>query len=219
MTAETRRRAFEPFFTTRATSGGTGLGLATCYGVVTQAGGRIDIDSEVGRGTEFLIWLPARQTLPVTATALAGTINDQPPVSATILLVDDDGVLREVVARNLRAGGYRVLSATDADDARAVAARHEGAIDLMVTDLVMPRANGYELAAALRQTRPELAVLVMSGLPSNHVPHTGEFEFIAKPFGADQLLARVEEVLRSSRSAAARGSASHPSSSTTTSWH
>lgn len=191
-------RALEPFFTTKAAGDGTGLGLPTSYGLVTQSGGRFDIDSAVGRGTIVTVRLPA------AAPTAAGT-DEHPHTStglsrrATILLAEDDGQLLPLVERLLAGRGHRVLPASDGEEAMLVASRSPAQIDLLVTDVSMPRRNGHELAAGLTAVYPDLRVLYMSGYTDEPAVvdgvATNRIHFIAKPFTLDQLATKVDEVL------------------------
>ena len=162
MDRETRARVFEPFFTTKGLGEGTGLGLAMMYGFVKQSGGHVEVHSEPGRGTSFKIYLP-RAT---GATAAPRAARATPSVTGgqeTILLVEDEDSVRKLVKRVLRKRGYTVLEARDGDEAFAVARNHTGHIDLVLTDLVMPRMSGRELAAELAKLRPAARILFMSG--------------------------------------------------------
>ena len=196
MDAATVEQVFEPFFTTKEE--GTGLGLATVHGIVTQSGGSIWVYSEPGRGSTFKIYLPLvhgtseRKPLPVPAAA-SGSLGE------TILLVEDDPQVRAVVGRMLESLDYRVLSAGDGDDALALARAFEGPIELLVSDLVMPGLGGREVAERLRQSNPETAVLFMSGYSDEAVTRRGVVDpnasFLEKPFATADLARRVREIL------------------------
>jgi PAS domain S-box-containing protein len=192
MDIETRRHLFEPFFTTKAK--GTGLGLATSYGIIKQHGGEISVVTEPGRGTEFRIYLnPSDQ--PVTATAPS---NPEPAArgSEVILLVEDEGVVRKMLREVLTEQGYQVLDAASARSALAVAAAHEGPIDLLLTDVIMPEVNGYDLAERLRAARPDTKVLFMSGYTDHAMRERGgTVEFLQKPFTPTVLAERIRDVL------------------------
>jgi PAS domain S-box-containing protein len=197
MPAEIRDRIFEPFFTTKGERG-TGMGLATVYGSVDQARGWIEVDSAVGQGTTFSVMLPAAGE-PVQTPA---------PVSylGTLLLVEDEPALRALVVRMLEEEGYAVLQAGNGLDAIAVAERHRGQIDLLLTDVVMPRLSGPELARQLRALRPGLEVLFMSGYNDSRLVSRGveqaNVNLLVKPFTPDELVGRVGQCLaRTSRSA------------------
>jgi PAS domain S-box-containing protein len=197
MTAETRARAFEPFFTTKQPGEGTGLGLATVYGIVKQSDGFIWCHSEPGRGTTFEIFLPERAGLPDPAGPASAA-----PVARgggeTVLVVEDEEAVRRMAVRTLSARGYRVLEAGDAT--QALAREPEwGAIDLLVTDVVMPGLGGRELAAALTARRPGLRLLYISGYTDDEVTRRGLLDagapFLEKPFEAEGLARRVRDVL------------------------
>jgi two-component system, cell cycle sensor histidine kinase and response regulator CckA len=198
MSNETKTRMFEPFFTTKPAGEGTGLGLATVYGIVDQSGGHIDVDSAPGRGTTFKLYFPVvREEL--AEPALPSRRDDVPRGSETILLVDDGNALREVIQRVLEDFGYRVLVARNGEDALTVAEQHGEAIDILLTDVVMPQLGGRELATRLWHDRPDLRVLFMSGYTEDSVvrpalrrPGVG---FIGKPFRPDILAKRVRELL------------------------
>jgi PAS domain S-box-containing protein len=197
MTAETRARAFEPFFTTKQPGEGTGLGLATVYGIVKQSDGFIWCHSEPGRGTTFEIFLPERAGIPEAAMRVAPATVARGRGEA-VLVVEDEEAVRRMAARTLAARGYRVLEATDA--AQALALEPEcGRIDLLVTDVVMPGMGGRELAAALAARRPGLRLLYISGYTDDEVTRRGLLDagapFLEKPFEAEGLARRVREVL------------------------
>ncbi len=196
MTAETRARIFEPFFTTKKT--GTGLGLATVYGIVKQSGGNIWVYSEPGRGTTMKVYLPrlegqAQEPRPKAADAvLAGG-------SETILLVEDEASVRALVRRILERFGYSVLAAGSGAEALEIAGRQSKPIDLLVTDLIMPGMAGPDLAAKLTASRPEMRVLFMSGYTDDAVIRDGLLPekglFLQKPFTPDGLARKVREAL------------------------
>ncbi len=197
MDEATRQRIFEPFFTTKAPGHGTGLGLATVYGIVKQSQGFVWVYSEVGQGTTFTIYLPqsnrpAHHPLPRrTPTSTTG--------SETILLVEDDPALRKLGARFLEAGGYTVLVAATGDDALRLLAHHAGAVDLVVSDVVMPQMSGRQLVERLGQTRPGLKVLYVSGYTDDTLLRRGVLDaqtpFLNKPFTKAMLLEKVRDVL------------------------
>jgi PAS domain S-box-containing protein len=188
---EVRERLFEPFFTTKGDRG-TGMGLATVYGIVTQAGGWIDVDSAPGVGTTFEIMLPA------AVAAATSTTTDSTSESTTVLLVEDEDALRKLAAKVLEDAGYSVLQAANGLDAVTTAERHRGPIDLLVTDVVMPRLSGPELAQRLRGLRPGLEVLFMSGYNDSRLVSRGveqaNINLLVKPFTPDQLAERVHEL-------------------------
>ncbi len=189
MAPETVERIFEPFFSTKGERG-TGMGLATVYGTVDQADGWIDVTSAVGSGTTFTVVLPA-----------AGEPADGPPQDPqrpTLLLVEDEPALRLLVVTMLEEEGYLVLQAGNGLDAIALAERHRGEIDLLLTDVVMPRLSGPELAQELRALRPGLEVLFMSGYNDSRLVHRGveqsNVNLLVKPFSPDELVAKVDEL-------------------------
>jgi CheY-like chemotaxis protein len=188
-------RIFDPFFTTKAT--GTGLGLATVYGIVKQSGGHIALYSEVGLGTTFKIYLPnanrpiSEASASLTSQTVAG--------SETILLVDDNDMVRPLVKEVLESYGYTVLAASDGIEALTIAAEKHGTIDLLLTDVVMPGMTGGVLAETLVAKDPELAVLFTSGFPADtvlrHGIAEGRFSFIEKPFLGDELALKIRSLL------------------------
>jgi len=197
MDEETRSRVFEPFFTTKEQGKGTGLGLSTVYGIVKQSGGQIWVYSEPGRGSTFKVYLPRA----VGAAAAAPGPADERSLrgSETILIVEDEPVVRGLVLEILQRQGYRVLEAQDAAAARRICEGHAGTIDLLLTDVVMPRMNGRELAEALLGQRPAMRVLYMSGYTDDAVVLQGILHdganFLEKPFRPDSLARKVREVL------------------------
>jgi len=199
MDSETRGRIFEPFFTTKEQGQGTGLGLATVYGIVKQSGGNIWVYSEPGRGTTFKVYLPH---VPDTAVAAPPDIVE-PAIATkgteTVLVVEDDPAVRSFIGDVLRRGGYTVLDAGDAEDALATAARHPDRIHLLLTDIVLPGANGRALAERLFPVRPEVKVLYMSGYTDDAIVHRGVLDadapFIDKPIAAGILLQKVRTVI------------------------
>jgi PAS domain S-box-containing protein len=199
---KTKPRIFEPFFTTKSPGKGTGLGLSTVYGIVRQAGGTIDVESEPGEGTVFSIYLPRLEEAPASGAA-ERTPAEVQPGTETILLVEDQQELRRLAALGLRHHGYRILDAGCGDEALVVAGRHEGPIHLLLTDMVMPGMSGEELAKQLKLLRPEAKVLYMSGYAGDMITVEGQREtdgaFIAKPFTTDTLAAKVRSVLGNGR--------------------
>jgi PAS domain S-box-containing protein len=197
MDEHTQAKIFEPFFTTKETGRGTGLGLATVYGIVKQTGGSIYVYSELGRGTMFLIYLPitsAEIEVPVTEKTEAPSVGKE-----TILLVEDEDSIRLVARRVLQHAGYTVLEAESGPAALELYKRHTGPLDLVLTDLVMPGMSGIELAAELRKLNPALKFLFASGYSAEAVAeefvHEGEWNFIGKPYGLRELTAEIRRIL------------------------
>jgi PAS domain S-box-containing protein len=197
MPADVAARAFEPFFTTKRPGEGTGLGLATVFGIVTQADGYVTIDSEPDVGTTVRVHLPATM-----ATRLDPRPLPDSPIAAnseTVLLVEDEEIVRESARRILARYGYTVLAASNADDALAIVRRNAGPIDLLLSDVVMPGRSGKQLSADVIAQRPTIKVLFMSGYSENVIVHKGVIDagvsLIEKPFSADDLLRKVRDVL------------------------
>ena len=198
MDAQTRARLFEPFFTTKEQGKGTGLGLSTVYGIVTQCRGHIVVDSELGRGSSFRVYLPIEQPLKVGPAAPSGELLPPPGGRETIVLAEDDEGVRDFLSFFLGRLGYRVLEAGDGVEAMELAQRFPEPIDLLLSDIVMPRMDGIELARRLTQARPDIKVLLMSGYPGDaaetQVP-AGRGRLLNKPFERDELARRVRAVL------------------------
>ena len=194
----TRARLFEPFFTTKRPGKGTGLGLATVYGIVRQTGGHIHVESQINRGTVFTIYFPAAPA-EVKAKAEEPIPPDSIRGGETILLVEDDFGVRELVRRTLAGFGYFVLVAQNVEHAIELFEERREGIDLLVTDVVMPRMNGLELARKLQAMRPELKVLYMSGYADSVLTRGGSteaaFKILQKPFSHAELGSAVREVL------------------------
>jgi PAS domain S-box-containing protein len=201
MNAETQAHIFEPFFTTKPQGKGTGLGLSTVYGVVKQSGGFIWVYSEVGRGTSFKIYLP-RVDQPVERIGTAATVSEAPRGTETILLAEDEQDVREVAREFLESGGYTVIEARDGAEALKRVEKYEDAIDLLVTDMVMPGMTGQELSTRLLQSRPEIRVLYMSGYSERAAVDSARgdssMRLLAKPFSRWALLRAVHEILKQS---------------------
>jgi CheY-like chemotaxis protein len=199
MPAAVRARLFEPFFTTKEAGKGTGLGLATVHGIVTQSGGHIWVYSEVGHGTSFKLYLPRIDTAEVEAAALPPTDADLPRGTETILLVEDEESLRDLVRECLEASGYTVREARHGSEGLQVCETHEGAIDLLLTDGGGGGMSGRELAQHVRALRPQVRVLYMSGYTDDAVVVHGvvsaEVAFLQKPFTAAALARTVRAAL------------------------
>jgi PAS domain S-box-containing protein len=198
MDAETVAHLFEPFFTTKETHEGTGLGLSTCYGIVKQAGGHIRVDSEPDRGTSFRIYLP--RATAAAAEAEGGTEPQvRPSGMGTILVVEDDPQVRSLAVRSLQRLGYEVIEAKCGDDALLLFKAYDGPIDVLLTDMVMPRMSGSELAARLLQASPDLRIVYVSGYAEDSPVHRGVLEpgahLIQKPFTPEEIGRVVHAVL------------------------
>jgi two-component system cell cycle sensor histidine kinase/response regulator CckA len=198
MSRETQIRIFEPFFTTKDIGKGTGLGLSMVYGTLKQSGGFIFVDSEIGRGTTFRLYFPPAGSLPPKV--------ERPPVreeegrrgGETLMIVEDEVAVRNLVASALRHDGYHLLLATSAEEALTMADRHEGPIDLLLTDAMMPGKSGIELASLMIARRPGLPVIVMTGYTEDTLPVSGLAQPVAllqKPFTPRELRRRIREVL------------------------
>jgi PAS domain S-box-containing protein len=207
MEQDVAERAFDPFFTTKAADRGTGLGLATVYGIVQQAGGQARIYSEPGVGTTFTALLPATDRTPTPTTV--GVDRERPRGEATILLVEDEQALREVIERILTGSGYRVITATNGADALAVAADLPERIDLLLTDVIMPQMNGPHLVERIKEVRPSIGVMLMSGFAQPILDSGGHLEpgvtLIEKPFAGPDLLEKVRQVLERQEHVDSRG--------------
>jgi signal transduction histidine kinase/CheY-like chemotaxis protein len=198
MTKEVQQRLFEPFYTTKGAGKGTGLGLATVHGIVKQLGGDVYVYSEVGHGTTFKVYFPYLTTTPETV-AVAPEHREAPRGSETILLAEDDDALRSLGARVLGAFGYKVLVARTGAEALRIVASHDGPIDLVATDVVMPEMSGSQLVAEVLKARPGIRVLFMSGYTDDEVMRRGVIDgqtaFLQKPFTPDMLAHKVRDVL------------------------
>lgn len=195
MDLETQKMIFEPFFTTKNPGQGTGLGLATVYGIVQQSGGFIHVRSQVDTGTTFSIFLPRVQT-PLENLAHEPA-PAQLPVSGTVLLVEDDPVLRELIAAGLEAAGYRLLIAADTADALRIAEGDPDRIDLLLTDIVMPGIRGNVLAERITALRPSIKTLLMSGYAEDVFGAAGALEahaFLQKPFRLEDLVQKIQSM-------------------------
>ena len=197
MSPEASAHLFEPFFTTKPTGEGAGLGLATVYGIVKQAGGHVSVHSEPGRGTSFEIYLPRTEETAAPFRPLPAPREHRG--SETVLLVEDAPAVRELAARALTEAGYRVLQAGNAREALEAAEVEAGPVHLLLTDVVMPDTSGHKLAEALKQARPAIRVLYMSGYAEDTIVHHGVLEpgvnFLGKPFTPSSLQEKVRQVL------------------------
>lgn len=199
MSPEVRSHIFEPFFTTKEVGQGTGLGLATCYGIVTQSGGHIDVSGEENQGTVIKIYFPTCDDAGATGVDAEGT-GSECTGDETVLLVEDASTVRSLVARVLRQQGYKVLEARDGEEALRVARSHGSEqIHLLLTDMVMPRMGGPELVERLKLLRPDTKALLTSGyidanINSGFPPGA---DFIQKPYTPETVLSKVREVLES----------------------
>jgi hypothetical protein len=197
MSEETRHHIFEPFFTTKEVGKGTGLGLPMVQGIVAQSGGVIEFDSEPGRGTTFKIYLPLVENAPADS-GKAEAVTPQRG-NETVLVVEDQADVRKYVAAALRAYGYRVIQASDAEEAMLLCERERGHVDLLLTDVVMPNQSGTELAKRLEEAFSGIRVLFMSGYADDATARHGFSakggSFIMKPFSPEQLAIKVGEIL------------------------
>ena len=213
--ADIREKIFEPFFSTKEVGKGTGLGLSTVYGIVKQTGGFIYVDSEPGRGTSFHIFLPRHHAVPEVVAETQGSIGTNGAVrevtaepskpradltgQGTILLVEDEDGLRSLNARGLRSRGYSVVEASNGVEAMEALEERNGAIDLVVSDVVMPEMDGPTLLKAMRERNPELKIIFVSGYAEDafekSLPENQQFAFLPKPFTLSQLVAAVKETM------------------------
>jgi two-component system, cell cycle sensor histidine kinase and response regulator CckA len=200
MDEETRTRAFEPFFTTQGVGGGPGLGLSSVHGVVKQSGGDVRISSVPGEGTRVEVLLPRTTALDGSSGPIE--VLDEEPVlvgTETVLVAEDDPAVRKMASRILRRQGYGVLEAGDGLEALIAANHHDGPIQLLLTDVVMPRMSGPRLAAAIRESRPDLKVVHMSGYADESIAEHGVLEagihLLQKPFDEERLLRMIRAVL------------------------
>jgi PAS domain S-box-containing protein len=198
MDHDTRGRIFEPFFTTKEPGKGTGLGMAMVYGFVKQSGGHIEVDSEVGRGTTFEVYLPCAEG----ATPSTEALRDSPRIpmgTKTVLLAEDEDAVRRLASIALQSGGYTVLEARDGQEAIRIAQQHEGPIHILVTDLVMPGISGRQVADQVMLARPGMRFLLMSGYTGemmlSHGVQDSSVAYLQKPFSPSELARKVSEVL------------------------
>lgn len=199
MSKEVMSHLFEPFYTTKQKGKGTGLGLATIYGIVKQSDGSIEVYSEPGKGTTFKIYLPATAETPEQLEMKKPASSAMPRGDETILLVEDEGMVRELATRVLTHLSYTVLAASNGADALEMAQKHNGVIDLLITDVVMPGMNGRQLSERLLQVRPNTKVLFTSGYTENAIAHHGilekEINFIGKPYSSRDLAQKIRQLL------------------------
>ena len=198
MDADTLSHVFEPFFTTKPAGKGTGLGLATAYGIVRQSGGHIAVYSEPGRGTTFKVYLPTTEAIAVPTPTVPP--HDSPRTGIeTVLVVEDDAPLRVVLRDVLQAAGYTVIDGPNPEAVIAAAEQHDGHIHLVLTDVVMPGLSGRQVSERIQARRPSTRVLYMSGYTGAAAGHHGPLEpghlFLQKPFSIDALLRKIREVL------------------------
>jgi CheY-like chemotaxis protein len=198
MDAETQAHIFEPFFTTKEMGKGSGLGLATVYGVVQQSGGHVSVYSEPGRGSTFKVYLPRAGDV-IEPQSVSPVLQPATRGNETILVAEDDEQVRDLAVAILKACGYMVLELEHANDAERVCEHHAGEIDLLLTDVVMREVSGPELARKVQKLLPEIKVLFMSGYTDSAIVHQGVLEpgiaFLPKPFTPSTLAGRVRQVL------------------------
>jgi len=215
MDEETRKRVFEPFFTTKAAGKGTGLGLATVFGIVKQSGGYVFADSELGKGTTLRIYLPrVDQPMKAASSQAAPEVRPEelPQEWETLLVVEDEPAFRDLLYEGLQSRGYRVLVASNGVDALQVAEQHKGPIRMLITDVIMPQMNGPDLAKCLTKVRGDMDVLYMSGYTDDKLGNVaetdGELTLIQKPFYIEDLVQKIQEILRREDGHSRRGASS-----------
>src|SRR5258708_504389 len=195
MDGATRAEFFEPFFTTKEVGKGTGLGLATVYGIIKQSNGHIQVESEPGKGSAFRIFLPKVEHEP-PAVHKPMTASTQKRGTGTILLAEDEPLLRELGETILSQAGYKVLTAPSTQAIRSLMADYSGTIDLLLTDVVMPGMSGPELVHVVRERWPDIRVLYMSGYADDEIEDLDrDAAFLQKPFTPAELTAKIAEVL------------------------
>jgi PAS domain S-box-containing protein len=203
MEPSTLARVFEPFFTTKELGKGTGLGLSTVYGIVKQSAGHIEVESAVGKGTRFAIYLPRVASPAVPAKVDSKKLARRPAAATRVLVAEDDEGVRSLLRRYLSRAGYDVVLAASGDEALGLARGQT--IDLLVTDMVMPTMGGDALARALLERLPDLRILFISGDPDEGVPTSKTSLFLRKPFTQKELIAHIDLLLDPSRDRASRG--------------
>ncbi|HKV39822.1 MAG TPA: response regulator, partial [Blastocatellia bacterium] len=196
MDQDTQSHIFEPFFTTKEMGKGTGLGLSTVYGIVKQAGGHVDLSSELGAGATFRIYIPSFNGAIEAPAAKSST--DSCRGSETVLLVEDDAAVRSLARLILETNGYTVIDACNADEALSIFSQIASPVDLLITDVVMPGSSGPKLAEALRVSHANLKVLYISGYTDKALPFgelTSKEGFLQKPFTPASLSRTIRDVL------------------------
>jgi len=204
MTEDVKAHIFEPFFTTKERGKGTGLGLATVYGIIKQSGGSIMCYSELGMGTTFRIYIPSIEAESIVESEGHEAAREMPRATETVLLAEDEEGLRRLAKRVLEGKGYKVIEAKNGKQAIEAAAEYDGQIHLLISDVVMPEMGGHPLAQAMRETRPDIRVLFMSGFTDDSMIRQGvlmeQVVLLQKPFTPTALLAKVREVLSVTKS-------------------
>jgi CheY-like chemotaxis protein len=202
MDADTQAHIFEPFYTTKEKGKGTGLGLATVYGIVKQSGGYVWVYSEIGRGTTFKIYLPSVEE-EVVPQEIRKAVASLPRGTETVLLVEDEEGVRELAKEYLESCGYKVLVAQNGQAAIDLVSKHSGPIDLIMTDIVMPGLNGSDLAKKVKFLRPDIRVVYMSGYTDQAIIHHGilssDVLLLQKPFTMSTLAHKLREALSAKR--------------------
>jgi two-component system cell cycle sensor histidine kinase/response regulator CckA len=200
MDGSVKAHLFEPFFTTKERGHGTGLGLSTVFGIIKQSAGHIDVESQVGKGTTFKIYMPrSKEEVLARAGPARQGLAAAPPIAKTVLVVEDDTSVRRLAVRVLATAGYKVLEASSGVQALEIGAQERGRLDLLLTDVVMPHMKGTDLAERLREENPGLAVLYISGYATDAVPPGASLPpnatFLPKPFTVEDLIHKVRALL------------------------